>query len=521
MRKSATASVVASPVLIGAVTVLITIVAVFLAYNANNGLPFVPTYDVYAQLPGGENLVKGNEVRVGGFRVGVVDEIKPVTDPKSGKAVARIHMKLDKTVEPLSRDTTLFVRPRSALGLKYVEVTPGRSKQTWKSGATIPLSQSRAPTELDDVLNTFDKPTRDASQQSLQGYGDAFAGRGMSINGAIEGLRPFVTHLTPVMKNLANPDTQLDQFFLQIGRASAQVAPVADVQARLFGEMADTFGAIAHDPKALQDTIAKAPSTLDTSIASFRVQRPFLADFTDLSHRLRPAASELPVALPRINTTFKVGPPVLKRSVELNKQTKDVFASLDKLARRPTTLLALKDLRTTVGVFTPTIQYAAPYNTVCNFTNYFLTGLSGHIGRDVANGTAEAVLLRSGTKTQPGRLDSDEAARPADIPANRDAQTTMAMDGQFAQAFHGQPYGPAIDSAGSADCEVGQWGYIQGPIPAYGTPGGTPFQPADGNPNDPSWYQTRAGGSHIVGAPSTPGLAGPTGTGVPNIQAVK
>ena len=37
-----------SPVLVGAVTVLVIIVAVFLAYNANNGLPFVSTYDLKA-----------------------------------------------------------------------------------------------------------------------------------------------------------------------------------------------------------------------------------------------------------------------------------------------------------------------------------------------------------------------------------------------------------------------------------------------------------------------------------------
>jgi hypothetical protein len=36
----------ANPVLIGAVTVLVAIVAVFLAYNANNGLPFVPTREL-------------------------------------------------------------------------------------------------------------------------------------------------------------------------------------------------------------------------------------------------------------------------------------------------------------------------------------------------------------------------------------------------------------------------------------------------------------------------------------------
>ncbi len=36
------AALTASPVLVGAVTVLVTIVAVFLSYNANSGLPFVP-----------------------------------------------------------------------------------------------------------------------------------------------------------------------------------------------------------------------------------------------------------------------------------------------------------------------------------------------------------------------------------------------------------------------------------------------------------------------------------------------
>ena len=66
----------ASPVLIGAVTVMIAIVAVFISYQANNGLPFVPTYQLEAQVPNGAKLVKGNEVRAGGFRVGIVKDIK-------------------------------------------------------------------------------------------------------------------------------------------------------------------------------------------------------------------------------------------------------------------------------------------------------------------------------------------------------------------------------------------------------------------------------------------------------------
>ena len=66
----------ASPVLIGAVTVMVAIIAVFISYSANNGLPFVPTYQLKAELPNGAKLVKGNEVRAGGFRVGFVKDIK-------------------------------------------------------------------------------------------------------------------------------------------------------------------------------------------------------------------------------------------------------------------------------------------------------------------------------------------------------------------------------------------------------------------------------------------------------------
>src|SRR5918993_740907 len=101
MTRRPAASIVASPVLIGAVTLLVTIVAVFLAYNANTGLPFVPTYDIKAELPSGA--------------------------------------KLDKVVEPLSADTSIRVRPRSALGLRFVQVTPGTSEETLRAGDTIPL----------------------------------------------------------------------------------------------------------------------------------------------------------------------------------------------------------------------------------------------------------------------------------------------------------------------------------------------------------------------------------------------
>ena len=79
----------ANPVLIGAVTVLIVMIAVFLAYNANTGLPFVPTRELKVDIANGSNLVVGNEVRSGGFRVGVISEMKPVALP-SGQTGAQL-----------------------------------------------------------------------------------------------------------------------------------------------------------------------------------------------------------------------------------------------------------------------------------------------------------------------------------------------------------------------------------------------------------------------------------------------
>src|SRR3954469_8999562 len=103
MRGRGTASVVASPVLAGAVTVLIVIVGVFLAYNANNGLPFVPSYELKAQIPNGQKLVTGNEVRLGGFLVGSIKEIKPTVVTKNGRtrAVALVDLRLHNTGPPL------------------------------------------------------------------------------------------------------------------------------------------------------------------------------------------------------------------------------------------------------------------------------------------------------------------------------------------------------------------------------------------------------------------------------------
>ena len=128
-----------NPVLIGATIVVALIVAVFLSYNANKGLPFVQTFPLKAEVPDAQQLVEGSEVRIGGFRVGQVNEI--VAEPARGDEppFALLEMALDGTITGLPEDTKVRVRPRSLLGAKYVELIPGRSDRQVEAEATLPL----------------------------------------------------------------------------------------------------------------------------------------------------------------------------------------------------------------------------------------------------------------------------------------------------------------------------------------------------------------------------------------------
>jgi virulence factor Mce-like protein len=478
------------------VTVLIAIVAVFISYQANNGLPFVPSYQLKAELPNGSKLVKGNEVRSGGFRVGIVKDITSARKVVNGKerAIAVLDMRLDKKIEPLSVDTTMLVRPRSALGLKYVELNPGHSKKTFQDGDTIPLAQAspNAP-ELEDVLSTFPPRTRDDARKSLENFGDAVAGRGEALNITIRELEPFTRYLLPVMRNLSSPKTELKNFFPSLGAAAAEAAPVAKVQARWIANMATTFAAISRDPEALRETISESPPTLQAATESFRVQTPFLARFAEVSRELQPGTALLPHTLPLVNDALQAGVPAFRETPELGRELEDLFRAAEDLGDNPNTLLALRDLRTAVHVTKPAIKFVAPYQTVCNDFVYFFNPLGTHQSSVVPGGAAERILAKLVDTQQPNSLGTTESTHPVDVPRDQDPQAEPAK-----QALHTQYGGPAVDSQGRADCQGGQTGY---PFRLVSNPRYPPDDSAGG---------FTGGGSHVVVDPNTPGLVGGT-----------
>src|SRR4029079_3940041 len=129
------------------------------------------------------------------------------------------------------------------------------------------------------------------------------------------------------------------------------------------------------------------------------------------------------------------------------------FKALDDLASQPQTLLALKDLHTTFAVGRPLLEYAAPFQTVCNNAVAFFTGLSGHLSMSVANGTVENILVRTGTHNQDNSFMGSTSIRPADVPSNIDPQKYKDTAGDAYQIGHLDPYPTAVDPQGNADCQ--------------------------------------------------------------------
>ena len=447
-------SISSNPVLIGGVTILVVVVGVFLAYNANKGLPFVPTYEFKLDTPDAARLVVGNEVREGGERIGQITEMTPVR-LADGSLGASLDIALDESAGPIPVDSAALIRPRSTLGLKYVDLIRGESDRMLPPGATISIGEGAIPPELDDFFEIFDEDTREDSRRNLEAFGGGLAGRGDAINRTLASLPELLRDIQPVMRTLADPDTRLRQFFRELEDAARVTAPVSESFARGFTVMADTFEALSRDPAALEETIAEGPATLSAGIRSFRIQRPFLRHLASLSTDLRLTAAEVRVSVPPINRALAAGTPVLRRTPELNKDLETAMEALFDLSRSPTTDLVLGGLQETMRTLRPTLRYVGPHITVCNYWNYWWTYLQDHLSERNDTGTIQRIQAKSAPR-QDNQLGSFGATEPANSEGVFEPSTELFGD---PVNLHAQYYGRAVDERGMADCESGQRGY--------------------------------------------------------------
>ena len=190
-----------------------------------------------------------------------------------------------------------------------MELSPGRAKAGFTAGSTIPARSARPePVEIDDVFNMFDARARRGAQRSLNGFGTGLAGRGDDLNTAIQAFKPLLADLEPVARNLSSPRTRLDRLFPALEATASEVAPVAETQAALFGNLNTTFTALAGVARPfLQDFITESPPTLETGTVEFPRQRPFLRNSAAFFRELRPGVATLPASAPVLADALEAG----------------------------------------------------------------------------------------------------------------------------------------------------------------------------------------------------------------------
>ena len=352
-------------------------------------------------------------------------------------------------------DSKVVIRPRSALGLKYVELDTGRSKKVFADGATMPASQASVPVDIDEVYNMFDAPTRRASQGNLQGFGDALAGRGADLNQTIQvapaALRPpRLGHGQPVRA------AHRAALLLQGARGRRahrragledQRAPLHDDGQHLRRDLARPAGAQVDDLQEPADAArrhrvaaacsARSSSTPPRSRATSTPRRPSCAARCRRSTRRCASA-----------------PPCSGARSTLNDNLQGALGALEDLVKAPTTLGSLRGLTATVGTLQPQLRYLGPYVTVCNSWNIFWTFAAEHLSAPDDTGSSQRALLNMATQA-PGTDGIGSSG------ANEFAHGKGALPGRADQYVHNNVYAPAIDEKGNADCGAGQTGYIQ------------------------------------------------------------
>ncbi len=447
-----------NPIMIGSLTVLVTIVAVFLAYNANVGLPFVPSYTLHVRAADASEVQFGDQVNMaGGELVGRVISVTPARAP-SGRAIALLNLKLDNSIKPLPVDSTFTVRLKGSIGLKYLQINPGTSQQGFADGATVPISQTSSTVDFDQVLSMFTPPTRVGVQRSTIGFGEALAGRGSDLNSAIGAFVPLFSDLGPVMRNLSSSRTDLAGFFRGLEDYNGALAPVAQTQATLFGNLDTTFRALAGiaDPY-LQETISNTPPAFEATISGSPVIRPFVTDTALLFHELRPGAATLTQSSPALAAAFAAGTRNLPGTAALDDRTVALARRLQSYGQTPAVQGGLDRLTLTLARLRPPLAFLTPVQSSCNYLTLFLRNTADLLNEHVAQGG----LLRFNVVAitdHPG-YESSPSSRPYTGPA-----------GTASAPLHVNPY-PYTDSPGQpAACAAGNEPY-------------SPHQAVFGNPS--------------------------------------
>jgi phospholipid/cholesterol/gamma-HCH transport system substrate-binding protein len=269
---------------LGALALAVAVVA-FLLLRGDGGTTYKLRFENAGQL------VKDDDVQVGGRRVGSVRAIKLTDDNQ-----AEITVKVQGDYAPLHEGTTAVIRATSLSGIanRYIALTPGPNSNTaLPDGATLQAGDTTSIVDLDQLFNTLDPPTRKALQNVIQGSATWYDGRGVQANAATKYFSPAISSTRRVVNELISNQQTLAAFLRNASRTAGAVARRRDDLANLVSNTNTTAAAIGDENASLNRALALLPGTLRKANTTFVNLRATLDDLDVLVAASKPATKEL------------------------------------------------------------------------------------------------------------------------------------------------------------------------------------------------------------------------------------
>jgi phospholipid/cholesterol/gamma-HCH transport system substrate-binding protein len=131
----------------GAVVLVVAGGFLYFAYS-NSNVKHIDGYELSADFNNISGIAVGSDVRIGGVKIGVVEEVK--LDPKSYQAQATL--RVDESVK-LPKDSSAAIQSTGLIGDKYIAIEPGGDEVALKNGDRIGLTQSSV--SIEEMIGKF------------------------------------------------------------------------------------------------------------------------------------------------------------------------------------------------------------------------------------------------------------------------------------------------------------------------------------------------------------------------------
>ena len=248
-------------------------------------------YKVTARFLNAGQLVKGNEVQIGGVPAGTVDDIQITPDGR-----ADVTLKIEEKFTPLRVGTRAVIKQRSLSGIanRFVDIQLGDGDgQEIEDGALLGPDSTDTAVELDQLFNLFDPVARVAVQDFLEGSRKMIAGRGQELNRGTKYLNPVLSTGGRLFRELSRDEVLLGRFLKD---SSKLVGALAERRSDLTGSVRNlnaTFGALRNEKDALAESVDRLPPFMRRANTTFVNLRAALDDVDPLVEASKPVAERL------------------------------------------------------------------------------------------------------------------------------------------------------------------------------------------------------------------------------------